>query len=421
MQHAVGVRVPAPPAVSFGRNQHVLAEGRQQMTAKWAAIGRRLTVGRGARRPPLSRGKPGHRSIVAPLMASVAASLAVGVGASMANKLARERRSKRDRRLGLLRGESLGGGLRRMALGQLDLALTTLGDGERIPDEKAVHETRKALKRLRALVRLLEPVLGEGAYERESAALRDAGRRLAGARDAEVMLATLEELIERHHRKLSGRGGVIRLHATLVTERDRARVETLGDPRARTQVVAELRACRVRVAAWRLPERDEGRLIEGALLRLYRQGAKRRRSAERGKRGDARAMHQWRKRVKDLRYVAEMLQPADRPRRSGTPKGKRARRRYERARLAAKRLHQLERRADKLGEVLGEDHDLAVLAQRIEVDGGHGRKRLLRLIAKRRGELRKQALREGERIYRRSPEKFMRNSRRPTELRRASL
>ena len=407
MQHAVGVRVPAPPAVAFGRDQHVLAEGGQQMTAKWAAIGRRLAVGRGARRPPLSRGKPGHRSIVAPLMASVAASLAVGVGASMASKLARERRSRRDRRLGLLRGESLGSGLQRMALGQLDLALTMLGDGERIPDEKAVHETRKALKRLRALVRLLEPVLGEGAYERESAALRDAGRRLAGARDAEVMLATLEGLIRRHPRKLSGRGGVIRLRATLLTERDRARAETLGDPRTRNQVVAELRACRVRVASWQLPEHAELGLIEGVLLRLYRQGAKRKRSAERGKRGDTRAMHQWRKRVKDLRYVAEMLQPADRPKRSGAPKGKRARRRYERARMAAKRLRRLERRAGKLGEVLGDDHDLAVLAQRIEGDGGRGRKRLLRLIAKRRAELRKQALREGERVYGRSPEKFI--------------
>ena len=49
-----------------------------------------------------------------------------------------------------------------------------------------MHETRKALKRLRALVRLLREELGEQAFERENAALRDVARRLAGARDAEV-------------------------------------------------------------------------------------------------------------------------------------------------------------------------------------------------------------------------------------------
>ena len=83
-----------------------------------------------------------------------------------------------------------------MALGQLDLAIELLSTARNGgPDEDAVHETRKALKRLRALVRLLEPELGAQAFARENAALRDAGRRLAGARDAEVMVGTLDALI----------------------------------------------------------------------------------------------------------------------------------------------------------------------------------------------------------------------------------
>lgn len=315
---------------------------------------------------------------MAPLVASVAASVAVGMGVSLA-KLARQRRSKRARRLGLVAGEGLSSGLQRMALGQLDLALEILGSGESAPNEKAVHETRKALKRLRALLRLLQSELDAGAYRRESDALRDAGRKLAGARDAEVMLATLDELIERHPRKLTGRGGVIRLRAALLAERERARGQTLGDPAARAQVLAELHACRVRVAAWRLPERGELRLVEAGLLRLYRQGERRRRRAAHAKQGDVLRMHEWRKRVKDLRYVTEMLKPDEDPAKRDAPESKRARRRHRHARKHAKWLAQMARRADQLGELLGEDHDLAVLGTRIEQDTEQGGRAGVRL------------------------------------------
>ena len=98
-----------------------------------------------------------------------------------------------------------------MALGQLDLAIEALADrGSGGSPERGVHEARKALKRLRALMRLLEDELGAGAYARESAVLRDAGARLATARDAEVMLRTLERLIERNPKRLAKRRGVQR-------------------------------------------------------------------------------------------------------------------------------------------------------------------------------------------------------------------
>ena len=64
------------------------------------------------------------------------------------------------------------------------------------------------------------------------------------------------------------------------------------------------------------------------------------------------AMHEWRKRVKDLRYIAEMLQ-----RREATGKG---RRRRKSERRAAERLRKLARRADALGELLGEAPEVLV-------------------------------------------------------------
>jgi CHAD domain-containing protein len=393
------------------------------MTTDWTAIRRRLAVGGTAYRPPWGGRKAGHRSIVAPVAATVAATVALGVGVALA-KAERERRSARlrllDRRLGLAPCEQLADGMQRMTLGQVDLALEqlrALGDGARA--EKAVHEIRKALKRLRAVLRLLEDELGEKAFARENEALRQAAQRLSAARDAEVMLSTLDALISRHPR-LKRRGSVVKLRRRLLAERAAAERRALGDPAIRQEVLAELYAFRRRVAAWSLRDRDGVELVESDLRRLYRQGRKRHRRLSRGKGERTRAMHEWRKRVKDLRYAAEILDrraSGSRRARGGGGGGERAR-----ARREAERLRRLARRADELGERLGEEHDLAVLAERIRAGrsgGGQGtwrmgrrtRRTLLAQIARRRRSLRRRALREGERLYRPTPSAFMRRVR----------
>ena len=343
---------------------------------------------------------------MAPLAATVAVTLVLGVGVALA-RTERERRAlrqrKRERRqFAPLKQEPLGSGHRRMALGQLDIAIEALegGAGKASPEER-VHEARKALKRLRALVRLLRDELGEQTYERESALLRDAGRRLARARDAEVLLSTLEDLIARHRGKLASRRGVLRLRAHLQQERDGAAEMALAASATHAGTLAELRALRARVSEWELAEPGGIEAIEPALERLYGKGCKRMRRAAKAK-GEARrtrTLHEWRKRVKDLRYAAEMLG----------------------ARKVAKR-------ADDLGELLGEEHDLAVLAQRVRREakagrasgapGRRSRKLLLKLIAKRRARLRKRALRDGERLYARKPARFVRRVRKRAVSRR---
>ena len=91
------------------------------------------------------------------------------------------------------------------------------------------------------------------------------------------------------------------------------------------------------------------------------------------------------------------------------------RRKQARRRREALYIHRVARRADELGELLGAEHDLAVLAARVRsqadahsapVAGRGTRRALLRLIAKRRRRLRKQALREGKRLYGRRPKRF---------------
>src|ERR671917_266737 len=84
--------------------------------------------------------------------------------------------------------------VRRVALGRIDHALDELRGRSDSSREEAVHEARKDMKKLRALLRLLRGELGDRVRARENAAFRDAARELAGVRDADVMLETLGAL-----------------------------------------------------------------------------------------------------------------------------------------------------------------------------------------------------------------------------------
>ncbi len=351
---------------------------------------------------------------MAPLAATVAGTVAVGVGLTLA-KAERKRRAARarlpphERHFGLLSDESAADGLKRIALGQLDLAIELLRDESQapssVPPEKAVHETRKALKRLRSLMRLLEGEIGSKRAARERAVLRDAAARLAGARDAEVMVSTLDALVRSQPRKLGRRRGVVQLREHLRHERRSEATLALGDASAtRAQVADELCALRKRVAKWKLSSRPVGKLVRPGLQHIYRSGRSGRGRAAHRKPG-SRAMHKWRKHVKDLRYALEVLDVQDPPHKAtATGSGKRAR----------KRVAKLARRADELGEVLGQEHDLMLLGEKVRAHKPlkrhkrRTRKLLLRAISRRRARLRKRALRDGKRLYERKPRRFVR-------------
>src|SRR5215212_10301214 len=75
------------------------------------------------------------------------------------------------------------------------LEARTALDSQQNPDALAVHDYRKAMKRWRALLRLLQPVLGEEA-RRLRVEARNVARELAGARDAQSALEALEDLAQ---------------------------------------------------------------------------------------------------------------------------------------------------------------------------------------------------------------------------------
>lgn len=258
-------------------------------------------------------------------------------------------------------------------------------------DQDVVHETRKAIKRMRALARLFREELGEPEFKRVNCTLRDAAQRLAGARDAQVRLTTLKNLAERHPEALS-RPGIDFLGIHL--ERERAQS---GEPANDADVLEDIAAMRRQLARWNLLDRDFQDLAPG-LRRIYKEGRKRYAHVKHERRRAAahsehvpsdQAMHDWRKRVKSLYYALDMLG------------GKRA-----------KGARKATRRADRLGDLLGEEHDLWMLSvyaeEHLDAFGEDSRARddLLELIERRRQLLRNRALKLGARLYKRSPARF---------------
>jgi CHAD domain-containing protein len=256
----------------------------------------------------------------------------------------------------------------------------------RPPDRaELVHETRKTIKRMRALARLLRYELGERELKRVDGSLRTAGQRLSGARDAEVRLATLRKLRRRHPRALALEG-VARLGERLERER-----EQTGEPAPPPDVLADIAEMRRDLARWNLVEHDFAALGSG-LEQIYREGRRRYRRVKREHPPDPEHLHDWRKRVKALYYALDMLGGPD----------------------AHGVVRRATRRADRLGDLLGEEHDLWMLYAYVE---GHAhdfgedlaaRGKLLERIERRRARLRRRALELGARLYKRKPGAFTR-------------
>jgi CHAD domain-containing protein len=279
-------------------------------------------------------------------------------------------------------------GVRRIARAQLDLAAEQLdaGTAPRGDLDGAVHETRKAFKRLRALVRVTRDALGDEAYRRENTIFRDAGRRLSATRDAAVMVATLDDLRERHRRELD-EAAFAGLRDALSAEAAAASRALTNDRTAVEEVKGALDAARRRLGGWPLPEDDGAAMLEPGFERVYRRGRRALKAARRDP--STERLHELRKRAKDLWHAAQVLRP-----------------------VAPKRMKKLAARAHELSDLAGDDHDLAVLraaARERQETLAPGELALLDgLIARRRRRLRRKAIKRGRRLYARRPARLAR-------------
>lgn len=280
-------------------------------------------------------------------------------------------------------GETVEAGVRRIVDEQLSTALEELRSAEARKADEAVHSTRKRFKKIRALLRLVRPELGEQVFTRENATYRDAGGSLAEARDAHVLVQTLDDLKEDLEPAAYADARKLLMNRRRVVKR---RVLQQGSGLAVVaQVVVQARE---RVAHWRI-EHDEWPALRKGLKRIYGEGRGALGCAHVG--ADAVLFHEWRKRVKDLWHQIEVIEgiwPAI--------------------------LKELAEECHHLADLLGREHDLSVLREVLMADAlakalarEHTGVQLIEAIDRKRGALQNDALALGERVFAEKPGAFV--------------
>jgi CHAD domain-containing protein len=285
-------------------------------------------------------------------------------------------------------GEPVPEGIKRIVRGEIAAAARQLsGTGEADRDE-AIHEARKNVKKIRGVLRLMRPELGE-VYRRENLFFRDLGRQLSQFRDARAMIETFDPLRNKYRGEL-GRGGLAAIRRGLIARKRQA--EKLGGVQELlTGMAGMLRQSAERVDEWPLAA-DGFEAIGPGLEAAFRLG--RTALARARKRPLPDNFHEWRKRVKDHWYHVRLLEAV-----------------WDGA------MPPYERRLKDLETWLGEDHNLVVLQEKVMAEPGfYGNESeialFVRLIGKYHKELRADAFALGASTYGEKPRQFTRRIKR---------
>ena len=239
--------------------------------------------------------------------------------------------------------------LHQFAFRQIDLALEYITNPAHKTD-LAIHETRRCLKRLRAIIRLVKAEVGKTIYDRDNQYLRNLGQKLSELRDATIVGQTLASLQKQFPQILS-------TSAWKTIKKDLVRAQHRP---ARKKVLAaiapKLKIARSRVANWPL-EFGEQIELRKALRKTYKKSQRTMKHtlAE----PQAENFHEWRKQVNHLRHQLQIL----RTMKIGT-------------------VNKALKISQALVRTLGLQHDLTVLSQRLSKLHQSGQKTELHTLEK---------------------------------------
>jgi CHAD domain-containing protein len=279
----------------------------------------------------------------------------------------------------LKRRRSLARELSRVVAKEFDLAIDQLTDDSAGGD--AVHEARKSVKKIRAVLRLLQKDLGK-IYRVQNERLRTVAHQLAPLRDTDVMADTLKAV--RAHNPKSITAGIFSSVDRALAARRRATVSRLHPQRLLARAARVLKKSARRTS--RGVRRAAGSaIIEKGAAHAYRRARKAMICVEQTP--EDVLFHVWRRRVKDHWYHMRLLESIHRT-----------------ARARARELRQLE-------TWLGDDHNLTQLRVTIlKARACFGRKRtttaVVGSIDDYQAVLRNRALELGQRMFAHKPGVF---------------
>jgi CHAD domain-containing protein len=284
----------------------------------------------------------------------------------------------------LIRSESVTENIQRIWAEELTAAIHILENLGNEPD-KAVHEVRKGIKKIRAIVRLVRQPLGKDRFKQENIRYRDIGHMLSHIREAAVMIKTVEKL-RKSDRKAMPRTACLHLRKQLLAKQKEASEGFFKNKEAITAVLLALKEAKQNQPDISIARNSFDKLSTSIQL-VYTRGSKTYENAS--KQPSIDSFHEFRKEVKTLWYHTRLLTPVW----QGV----------------------LESYAVQLGilsELLGDDHDMGMLYE--EIASGRltfGRKAtadtLLKLIENYRNTLQQQVHPLAKRIYAEKPKDFI--------------
>jgi CHAD domain-containing protein len=211
------------------------------------------------------------------------------------------------------------------------------GEVEKLDAEGSVHAVRKRIKRIRALVRLVGDERGKKAFAKIDARLQGSGKHFAHVRDAEVLVATLEKVKSGTHHKFKS-AIVEGLHRRLVARRNAAMAKLLGRSRPVDEISRSLKDVRRDVGDWKFG--SDWSVVSPGLMATY--GAAQKALPAALADPSIENLHSWRKEAKFLWYQLQFL-----------------------CVLKPRVISPLDKHLHELTNILGDDHDLAVLTQTV--------------------------------------------------------
>ncbi len=270
--------------------------------------------------------------------------------------------------------------IRRLGCERVEDAIECLQD---CPRGEGIHCARKDIKKIRAVLRLVRTRIQRKDFRLLRKSLKSAGKRLAGPRDAYIVIKTLRRLTSHFKRELA-RNAFRHIRAEL-RDAFRAEMKRFAEEKTVKMVKSDLQ--RVAKGMERVEIKSKGwRTISPGLKSSYAAGRRAYRTAL--KEPAPENLHEWRKGVKDLWYHISLLR-----------------------RVWPEQIDAISSELGLLEEYLGDHHDLVMLQQKLLDEGlgqGHPRETetLTGLIEQRQKELRDASIAIGARFYAEKPSAF---------------
>jgi CHAD domain-containing protein len=299
--------------------------------------------------------------------------------------------------------ETLLTGIKRLARERI-ASVVKLLSRESPPGAESIHEARKHLKSIRALLRLARGAVGEEIRRSENLFFRNAGRSLSEARDPQAMLETIDRLEKPSHSNSGSSAPGENMMGTLFNEVRREIEQKISNDFPREKVaslVRELRDAKRRTTLWFqgtvLQPANEWELLVGTGLRQTYRKARNIVCQIQSEGHEAfrdESWHELRKCAKALGYQLRLLKP-----------------------IWPATIASLADEIDQLTSLLGDANDLAVLRRKLidsETSASNhtlldkSRRNLIRLIDRRKKALQSKAFKYARMIYSEKPRRFER-------------